>query len=344
MKETVSKSSGPSVSAGDSVVSFESRLVEARARREKVLAERGAQSGTLSMKPTEKLSSDAQKPKTQQADQTLGQKRGLGPLSASPSMTPSLPSKSLAVKAMLVLIAAVGFGFGSTLAARMLSVPPEAAVTSEVAANVAPQASDIKQPTEAASLTISVSTLTDRGPYVVYPEATLVPPDVSSEEAAPTLEFSKAKFTRAEIKPLDTNTLRNLPDQLTLEAGKIATLTEGGEPVRVFVHAPDGVPQNALDEYVAELNASGARVATIGREPFRVSKTHLRFYSEDNAQNARSLARSLDIEARNFSQSGASLDRIEVWVAGQPLQVTKNEPEPTNLLRRVFRSFTEGAE
>ena len=320
---------------GNSVDSFESRLIEARARREKVLAERAAKSRKSGTKPTAISSPEVQKSKAQQAG------RWVAPFSAFQSMIVSWNTTGLAAKAALVFVAAVGFGLGSTFAAGILSGSPEPLIAANAKANVTPQVSVMEMPTAVASVAAPSATLTDFSPQAVQVHDKLVAPVVTSEEAQPILEFSQAILTRAVVKPLDTDTLRDLPDRLTLEADKIASLAKDRQPLRVFVHAPDGIPSNELNEYVSELEASGVEVSKIGREPFYVSKTHLRFYSKDNAESAKSLARSLDIEARDFSQSASSLDRIEVWVAGRPTYVTRNEPEPYNLFQRVFRNFTD---
>jgi len=325
-------------------VSFESRLIEARARREKVLAERAAKTRKTGQKPAPTSPLNTQKPGTQQAGQGLAQTRLWKPIAASRAMMKSTDLKNLAAKAVLVFSAAVGFGVGITFAVGSLSESPAPSATSSAKVNVTQQASVPEQPTGVVSEALPEAALTEAGPQAVHLQAKLVAPDVGSEEAAPLLEYSEGVFTRAEIKPLDIDTFRDLPDKLTIEADQIATLAQDRQLFRVFVHAPDGIPGNELDEYIVELEASGAQVAQIGREPFRVSKTHLRFYGEDAAENARSLARSMDIEARDFSQSASSLDRIEVWVAGPPLQVTKNEPAPSNLFQRVFRSLTDGSE
>jgi len=321
---------------GDSVASFENRLIEARAQREKVLAERAAKSRRSGTKPTAISSPEVQKPKAQQAG------RWMPPFSELQSMISSLSTTGLAAKAVLVFVAAVGFGIGSTFAAGILSGSPAPLIAANGKANVTPQVSVMEMPTRLASVAAPSATTTEFGPQTVQVHDKLVAPVVSSEEAVSNLEFSQAILTRAIVKPLDTNILHDLPDRLTLEADKIAALAKDMQPFRVFVHAPDGIPGNELNEYLSELEASGVEVAKIGREPFYVSKTHLRYYSEDNAESARSLARSLDVEARDFSQSSSSLDRIEVWVAGRPTNVTKNEPEPSNLLQRVFRSLTDG--
>ena len=333
-----------SVPVGDAGVSFESRLIEARAQREKVLAERAANNYKTDQKPAPTSPLNAEQQGTLQAKRGHAQMEELGPTGAPQAVTKSTDLKTLAAKVVLVFSAAVGFGIGITFAAGNLSGSWTPSVPSHANVNVTQQALVREQPAEATSEVLPVAVLTEAGSLAVHLQAELVASDVGSEEAVPILEFSKGIFTRAEISPLDTDTFRDLPDKLALEVDQIARLVEERKPFRVFVHAPDGIPSNELDEYVAEMEASGAQVAQIGREPFRVSQTHLRFYSEDAAENARSLARSLDIDARDFSQTASSSDRIEVWVAGPPMQVTKNEPETPNVFQRVLRSLTEGSE
>ncbi len=325
-------------------MSFESRLIAARARREKVLAERAAKSSKSGTKPAGNPSPEARRLKSKQAGRSLTQIHASAPFATLQAMIVSWSPTSFAAKAVLVFVAAVGFGIGSIFAAGMLSDSPAPLIASSAKATVPPQIAEMEMPTAIASVAAPLATPIEYGSQAVQVPDKLVAPVISLEETAPISEFSQAIFTRAVMKPLDTDALRDLPDRLALEVDKIASLAKDRQPFRVFVHAPDGIPSNELNEYVSELEASGIEVAKIGREPFYVSKTHLRFYSEGNAESARSVARSLDVEARDFSQSASSLDRIEVWVAGRPTDVSKSEPKPSNILQRVFRSFTDGSE
>ena len=93
-------------------MSFENRLIEARARREKVLAERAAKTRKTGQKAAPTSLRDAQKPGTQQAGQGLAQIRGWKPIAASLAMMKSTYLKKLAAKAVFVFSAAVGLGIG----------------------------------------------------------------------------------------------------------------------------------------------------------------------------------------------------------------------------------------
>ncbi|MEM1075307.1 MAG: hypothetical protein AAF665_16120 [Pseudomonadota bacterium] len=105
---------------------------------------------------------------------------------------------------------------------------------------------------------------------------------------------------------------------------------------KFFMHAPDGLSEDKVRGLVAQLEQAGASVAGVGRESFRVSETHLRYYSPETAEAAMAIARDLDIEARDFSLVAQNTSRIEVWVAGRPKSSSQADNAPRGLLARLF--------
>lgn len=131
------------------------------------------------------------------------------------------------------------------------------------------------------------------------------------------------------------------------------TASKGGEEpdasamyaqaLQFFVHAPESVSDKSLEGYIAQLEDTGFPVARIGRESVRVSATHLRFYSPQNADVARAIAANLGVEAKDFSQDAGNSSRIEVWLAGASLEAIENEKiaERSNFFSRWLESRQE---
>ncbi|WP_300033824.1 hypothetical protein [uncultured Roseobacter sp.] len=145
----------------------------------------------------------------------------------------------------------------------------------------------------------------------------------------PMPQISDIVYTSVDLAPDDAQQLRSLaaPDAATDQVWTPVA------PPAFFIHAPDGLPQGRLRGYVAELEANGIEVAGIGREAFRVSTTHLRYYSAETADAAMALAEELGVPARDFSQNVQVPGRVEIWLAGRP-KLVEPEPEPLPWWRR----------
>ncbi|MGZ2258511.1 hypothetical protein [Roseobacter sp. A03A-229] len=86
---------------------------------------------------------------------------------------------------------------------------------------------------------------------------------------------------------------------------------------KIHVYAPDSVTTAALDQSTAQLGQSGFEVATVQRLSLTISAPHVRYYDATDAAVARTLAQDLQIEARDFTQSGnGAPGRVEVWLDG----------------------------
>ncbi|GFE50473.1 hypothetical protein So717_22260 [Roseobacter cerasinus] len=132
------------------------------------------------------------------------------------------------------------------------------------------------------------------------------------------------------------------PQALAQPQDKDATFVSQAGPAPLgaefFLHAPDGLTQSKLNAQVAQLEGSGVILAGIGREGFRVSKTHLRYYSPETASLAQAVAEKLGVEARDFTQGNGNTQRIEVWVSGRP-KAAPEAPKPTGFFARLRDSF-----
>jgi hypothetical protein len=231
----------------------------------------------------------------------------------------------------LVFLAGVGFGVGVILGFGILADVGASRIAQPILET--PVADPVVTPPDPApAVAETVVAQLPEGVAVadVAPEADVPLPSTAGPRLPP--EISNVIYMRADIDPGEAQALRSLPH-----------IEPGAEPARaliekprVYVHAPNGVPGARMTAYVQEIETAGAEVAKIGRESFRVSTTHLRYYSAAMADQAAALASKLGIEARDFSNLPNPTDRIEVWVAGRPINTAPPKPEPTNFLTRFL--------
>ncbi|WP_298844813.1 hypothetical protein [uncultured Roseobacter sp.] len=143
----------------------------------------------------------------------------------------------------------------------------------------------------------------------------LVPPEPLKARDTPLPEITQITYMSVDLTPADAAVMRSL----AVPAAVPDTFSPLQPTVPAyFVHAPDGVSTSRLQGYIAQIEASGVAVAGIGRETFRVSSTHLRYYSPEMQEAAASLADDLGVPARDFTGNAIVPGRIEIWVAGRP--------------------------
>jgi hypothetical protein len=297
--------------------SLEARLMAARAKRALALAEKKSATKSAARKKAgkekaqKKIVPAVSKPLSGQQDPEPGRShQGLSPL---------------AIRAAFVFVGAVGFGLGSTLAFGFMtglgSVRgiPETEAKVVLAAPVAveqtvlsPEKASEDMPRLVGILDKDLKEEPDIKPVdIVLPEP---PTAVDQQVAMPVI--SKVVYMHAD--PDTSLRLRSLPQAPeAVVQDTVDTLFVDKKP-SVFMHAPDGIPNYSLQQVVAELKQSGVEVANIGRESFRVSSTHVRYYSPATESFAMSVASRLGIEARDFSENAVNPGRIELWVAGRP--------------------------
>lgn len=113
-------------------------------------------------------------------------------------------------------------------------------------------------------------------------------------------------------------------------------------PLKVHVYAPASVTTATLDQRKADLDRMGFETATVQRLNFTVSAPHVRYYDAADAASARALAQDMQIEARDFSHSGnGSPGRVEVWLDGTAPQQTARarQTNPVDELIRIGNDF-----
>ena len=86
---------------------------------------------------------------------------------------------------------------------------------------------------------------------------------------------------------------------------------------RLYLYAPDSVGQAALDAQKTQLDESGLPIADVRRINFNISAPHIRYYNEQDAAMAKSLANDFGVEARAFTdRQDVAAGRIEFWLDG----------------------------
>jgi hypothetical protein len=300
--------------------SLEARLMAARAKRALALAE---QKGAA----TNALNGTAEK---------LASRSACEPLAGQSKTQPDRSERSLspfAIKAAFIFIGATGFGLGSVMALGFLAGLGPIRGTPDMPAKTVLSAPVAVQETPLNS--VKATTAPEEAPRLVgmidknlYEDPDIEPFDIMLPEPPTAVHrqvampmISKVVYMHAETDADTALKMRSLPQvPEPLESDSVATLSIDKSP-RVFMHAPDGIPNYSLQQVVAELEKSGVEVANIGRESFRVSSSHVRYFSPATQTFAMSVANSLGIEARDFSENAVNPERIELWIAGRPKPV-----------------------
>ncbi len=275
---------------------------------------------------------------------------------AAPSLRAKTSNKT-ARNAILAFSLAAGMGFGVVLGVGVLSgagqLPdpsadvapartetPAAVMTQELDGPVEMVAHEQETPDEVFSVALDRPKETQPSVTTDEPASPVVEPMAAPDlEPARGPEIFSVTSQPAELdvpaiplvawpafdvdRPEERALIASAPDLFQPErpGGLSTTQTFGDGPapgLQYFMHVPTGVSAANLQGLVSRLDQSGVKVAEIGRENFRVSATHIRFYSPDTAEAARTVAAELGVEARDFSQNFVDTERIEIWVAGRP--------------------------
>ncbi|MCV3271315.1 hypothetical protein [Roseobacter sinensis] len=137
--------------------------------------------------------------------------------------------------------------------------------------------------------------------------------------------------------------LRGLPQiggpverPLTL-AAKLGGAGEDVSQIALFAYAPTSVSADALNEKLGDLATTGFPLAETSRVNFRVSKTHVRYYTRADETVARAIAAELGGAARDFTREriAAPAGRIEVWMAGTRVGAPKPRTVAASPQRRA---------
>ncbi len=300
---------------------WQERLSMARAKREQVLSAK-ADRNIASIKATPKTATDV------------------------PALVVEAPAKTRDSKAAVVFAGAAGLGLGLVLGVGLLfglgnpSAVDEPARVQALPPVVAVQTAALSAPSEAPPSAAPIFETSIVMPQEKAPQTAAeanMPNSLADAITAAVLEAGQMPgadvIPAAYAVPNDATTQSDAiqpAPEIAVEAEKAAYVTAPA-PVMFYIHAPDGVPDQRLQGYVSQLQNAGVDVAEVGRETFRVSTTHLRYYSPETETIARDVARDLGVEARDFSQNTVNSERIEVWIAGRPKAVTESSEE-----RRTF--------
>lgn len=311
------------------VADWKDRLDEARAKRAKRLLKQGKSRSTSKPQPS----------------QTDVVSHVVGPVEAAPDVETALPrlSTAHAVRALLVFSGAAGFGLGVTLGFGALIGIGSKTATPERPTGELTQSAKVEQPISPEPIVVvppPAAAVTVTGDRVEVATLAAAPvgffaPEPGQSDTITLPEISAVQYLRADTDLALAATLRSLPDVPGL-SGEEAMYGSIAPQLQFFIHAPDGIPNDRLQSYVAELEAAGIAIAEIGRERFRVSTTHLRYYSPETASVAEEVARDLGVEARDFSENALNAERIEVWVAGRPKPSGNVEQPRTGFFARLF--------
>jgi hypothetical protein len=338
------KRNGARRAALDHSLPLEERLAEARKLRAKALGV-----------PLERL--DDAKPRALRA--SLARQAAPPPVQRPPAAAPR-PDQSgqhwwrgvalaPAGRMMLVFAAAVGLGFGAVLGmARVtdrteIPVPDGPKVADSGAMPVA--VAGVEHTSFQWSGAFTDDDLIEKlegvsasgpGPQVWTASLAMRPPDAAPDAGVTMPQIEGVRYA-SRVAAIGNLSLAYISEQnglvVPFRSGMPLDGQLSGLPRQVFIHAPTGTSGRLLEQISDELAVMGVEVARIGREGFRISQTHIRYYSAGMAAPAQAMADALEIEARDFSETTRPTDRIELWVAGRaPTEPAREDDRPSNPL------------
>lgn len=328
--------------------SLEARLMAARAKRALALAERKDGTGKTPKNAEQKIKAPAQFEPAVLPSVAEGAR-------APEELTP------FAKKAVLVFIGATGLGLGGVLALGMLAgfgtlhnvpafeaktvalAPSDVAQSALLPAKTAPEALPAKEVSETPRLVGMIDKDLGEDPLPVTLASAFPHQPTIGDQSLDMPMISKVVYMHAETDADTALRLRSLPQAPDAIADDSVEFLLVDKTPRVFMHAPNGISDFSLQTLVYDLEKSGFDVSKIGREDFRVSSTHVRYFSPQSQDYAMTLANKLGIDARDFSQDVVIPGRIELWIAGRPKPVEVEEvevPAPDSFARaRALREI-----
>ncbi len=124
----------------------------------------------------------------------------------------------------------------------------------------------------------------------------------------------------------------------TTLAAKLRQAGEDVTRVALFTYAPASLSAEDIDKQLFDLEATGFPLARTSRVNFRVSQTHIRYYTAADETVARAIAAEVGGAARDFTRERISSPsgRIEIWMAGSRVGAAPaSRPRATNPQRRA---------
>lgn len=295
---------------------WERRLSEARAKRERALLAQSTRAEAPADLP-------------QVTETARAKENGTGKVAGLWARV----SAARPVTATLVFSGAAGLGFGVVLGLGVLTGLAQSPVLTNTfvpnndkgqtaqdsMASVPATQTEIVAAALPPPETAPVSFVLTPGP-AIFDDPGIVSVPLPGDAAAITLPaLTPAHYGGSAAEPAAVVPMLYLPQSTAVD---VAYGAQVEKPLQFFMHAPDGVTNEKVQEFVSTLATTGVDVAEIGRESFRVSTTHLRYYSSDTEAKAQAVAADLGIEARDFSQENSNSARIEIWMSGRPKSAT----------------------
>ncbi|MEE4188478.1 MAG: hypothetical protein V2I76_08550 [Roseobacter sp.] len=336
---------------------WEQRLQQARDTRKKVRASASGKGGSVRGQGDASQSAKSSSP-AQSATSWMATSVQRFRASANSSgvavarLRDGVPSGRLA----LVFAGATGFGLGIGLAFGVLigmgTQPP--------VSNATMTQNESAEPSQASSRLVGVLTSpTEIGAgielghvreasFVKAAAAAMAPASarynnpVVSQTAAPVLSPASLAVSSAGVSAMPPSSVQRTEPPVSLlgpddwQVTDAAYRDPNGLKPQFFLHAPTGLSPREVQYTVARLKEAGVDLSKIGREHFRVSQTHLRYYSAQTAPVAMAIAHDLGVEARDFSGLTVSDQRVEIWVSGPPEPVKPSIDETSRFFRSLW--------
>ncbi|MEW2917020.1 hypothetical protein AB1A64_08100 [Ruegeria sp. ANG10] len=149
-------------------------------------------------------------------------------------------------------------------------------------------------------------------------------PSILLEDVALSPPTPRALTLKQVPNPLDSTTAAALPaeDIAALpgeDADPLKPSASGGASFRLY--APNKIPNDAVDSFVAELTTTGHELSGTARVGYKVSQSNVRFYHRQDAAKAAALAKDAGALLRDFtgSKSKTPTGVIELYLAGEGL-------------------------
>ncbi|MBW4708915.1 hypothetical protein KX928_14090 [Roseobacter sp. YSTF-M11] len=119
-------------------------------------------------------------------------------------------------------------------------------------------------------------------------------------------------------------------------ASKLGFSGDKAKSIALVTYAPSSVTNTELAERLKVLETTGFPLASTNRVNFKVSKTHVRYYTRADETVARAVAAEVGGKARDFTRERISSPsgRIEIWLAGTRTGVAKQKRTSQSVSQR----------
>lgn len=156
---------------------------------------------------------------------------------------------------------------------------------------------------------ISLVALSPESPALLRPKPVEGP---ATQMPAPSVLFGKIDRSLPEIGPAPVPLAKapsNFVDALGLTPTQAAAFG-------LYLFSPDSLSETVIGDFETQLDATGLALRKTQQVGFKISKTHIRYYTDGDARLSQELANELGIIARDFTAQGGPDGRIEIWMKG----------------------------